>query len=215
MTVQLSRSEIKSEVEKAIRGAGFEWGRAKDGGVMAAWLAAHDQVFLGALLRGLDIVSTQHEDDDNTVSGPQSIFAPTDAMMLAEYVLASNTPWTGAVIGVRFMLAGMGIVTGEQKVSLSLHDDTGLIAYAQDGEIWVSHNWTAQDRVLTLKPVQAISRDDDMLNGLDAVAWSAQTAHEASQSCWQRLGLLAHKVYVKETEEKRRSGAGAGDIDNS
>lgn len=203
MTVFLSRSEIKSEVEKAVRGAGYDWGRAKDSGVMAAWLAAHDQVFLGVLLRGLDVLSTDIKDD--------AVFAPVDAMMAAEYVSASRQDWSGYVIGVRFMLAAMGIVSLEHRASLTLKDEHGIIAYAKHGEVWFSQTSDTGDRFMTLTNAEP----SDIENAFTPYVRSHQTAHEVNESCWQRLGVLAHMVYVKETEEKRRSGAGAGDIDNT
>lgn len=202
MTVMLSRSEIKSEVEKAIRGVGFDWGRAKDAGVMAAWLATHDQVFLGSLLRGLDHV-VNHDDD--------IVFAPVNAMMLTEYVLAADQDWSGHIMGIRFVIAAMGIVSEEQNAVLSLSEEHGLIAYAEHGEVWINPILEASDRDVTL----STSAQDYSKQSLQKLSCSEHTAHEVSLSCWQRLGIHAHQVYVKETEEKRRSGAGAGDIDNT
>ena len=203
MTVSLSRSEIKSEVEKAIRGVGFDWGRAKDGGVMAAWLAAHDLVFLGGLLRGLDTF----DKDANT----DAVFAPVDAMMISELVVASGKDWSGYAVGLRFMVAAMGIVSNEQSVSLTLSNEHSIIAHANQGNVYISKAGDFADCYVTLAQSQSFDRDDDFMQCMP----SLQSAHDASESCWKRLGTLAHKVYVKETEEKRRSGAGAGDIDNT
>ena len=208
MTVKLSRSEIKSGVEKAIRGIGFDWGRAIDGGVMASWLAAHDQVFLGNLLHSLDQMKANQHDE--------IVFAPADAMVLIEYVLATDQDWSGHVTGLRFMIAAMGIVSKEQNALIKLDDEKRMIAYADHGEVWVNAEFEAGDRLVTLSKNHShdYSQHDEG-QPLQKLNWSEQTAHEASLSCWQRLEVYAFKVYVKETEEKRRSGAGAGDIDNS
>ena len=118
--LNLSRSEIKSEIEKAVRGSGFDWGRAKDAGVMAVWLSMHDQPFLGTVLRFLDEFSQQQE------GNPPSKYGPVDGMLLSEYVLATG-PWTGTLTGARYLVAGMGLVTQEQNASLLLENNNGVI----------------------------------------------------------------------------------------
>ena len=204
-SVFLSRSEVKSEVEKAIRGSGFEWGPAKDAGIMAAWLAAHDQFFLGTILRVIDQFD-QAENIDADVS-----LGPTDAMVLSEYVIASGETWSGYMIGLRFLVAGMGIVSQEQNSSLALSIDDKISAYADGGDVYFDREITTADAHVDLaqKKITALPRT------LKPLKWSDQTAHPVSESCWKRLNKLAWRVYVPETEQKRRSGAGAGDIDNS
>ncbi len=204
MSVHLSRAEIKSEVEKAIRGVGVDWGRAKDGGIMAAWLAAHDNIFLGSLLRILDTIDTNPKDASFS-------YGAIDGMVLAEYVLSSQQDWTGHVVAPRYLVAGMGIVTKEQGGTLALFDDSSLCAYAENGEVFMALDADMSDGFFTLS--QNMPMQDH--KACQLLNWSDATTHIASASCWARLNKLAFRVYVPETEEKRRSGAGAGDIDNS
>lgn len=203
MTLLLSRSEIKSETEKALRGAGIDWGRAKDGGIMAAWLAAHDQDFLGTLLHALEYIPAPPTDS--------AICAPTDGMILAESLLATDQDWSGHIIGPRFMIAAMGIVTSEQNGGITLRDKTSIFAYAHQGDIWVAKIFEGHDALLTLSTTPASDSDKNF----QKLGPSKEAAYKAPLADWQRLGVYAHRVYVKETEEKRRAGAGAGDIDNS
>ena len=204
-SVFLSRSEVKSEVEKARRGSGFEWGPAKDAGIMAAWLAAHDQFFLGTILRVID----QFDQAENIHDGVK--LGPTDAMVLAEYVTSSGHAWSGYVIGLRFLVAGMGIVSKEQHSSLVLSIDDKVYAYVDSGNVYMNSEIAIADARVDLiqKKITALPKT------LKLLKWSDQTAHPVSESCWKRLNKLAWRVYVPETEQKRRSGAGAGDIDNS
>ena len=204
-SVFLSRSEVKSEVEKAIRGSGFEWGPSKDAGIMAAWLAAHDQFFLGTILRVIDQFDQAENIDDDVKLGP------TDAMVLAEYVTANGETWSGYVIGLRFLIAGMGIVSKEQHSSLILSIDDKVCAYAEGDDVYIDREITTADAHIDLIQKKFL----DIPKALEPLKWSDQTAHPASESCWRRLNKLAWRVYVPETEQKRRSGAGAGDIDNS
>ena len=71
MTIILSQNEIRAEAEKAFRGVGIDWGMAKDGGVIAAWMAAHNLPFLGALNRCLEGL----DDDDNNPSQKTTLIA--------------------------------------------------------------------------------------------------------------------------------------------
>lgn len=209
MTINLSRSEIKSEVEKAIRGVGVDWGRAKDGGIMAAWLAAHDMVFLGSLLRILDTIDIGSVDIGS--ANDTFKYCALDGIILAEYVLAGQEAWAGDVAAIRFLIAGMGIATKEQGGRLALFDKTGMFAYADCGNVFLALDADTSDQHITLS-CHFSKRANTTYHMLD---WSDATAHEASASCWSRLSKLAFRVYVPETEEKRRSGAGAGDIDNT
>ena len=203
MTVQLSRNEIRAEVEKAIRGAGFDWGRAKDGGMMAAYLAGHGLPFLGSVTRCLDLAG-----DNSAPEG--SLLAPINAMLVAEYVASTGTDWSSHVTALRFLAAGMGIVAAEQDQQLSLRDDDGVLAYADKRELYLrADGFNGGDRAVTLA-AGALPHDQ-----LTLCPWRAQTSVDASQDCWAKLGGYAFRTYVKETEEKRRAGAGAGDIDNS
>jgi hypothetical protein len=205
VTVLLSRSEIKSVVEKAIRGVGLDWGRAKDGGVMAAWLAGHDQVFLGSLLRCLDYL-----DNGNADSGDMK-FGPIDSLLLAEHVIDSDQSWTGVVMAPRYLIAAMGLLAEEQRSALTLFDGDAVVAIADQGQVCLNSGIKHGDAEVTLSSGVAVK----IKPNFTALNWSEQTAHEVSAECWARLGKLAWRVYVEETEEKRRSGAGAGDIDNS
>ena len=205
MKLNLSRSEIKSEIEKAVRGSGFDWGRAKDAGVMAVWLSMHDQPFLGTVLRCLDELSHQQE------GNPPSKYGPVDGMLLSEYVLATQNSWTGHLTGARYLVAGMGVVTQEQNAALVLENSNGdVLAYAESGSISLDTSAQFQDAELCLKPA-APALD---LGHLDRLECSEGMSDSVSKACWARLNTLAFRVYVPETEEKRRSGAGAGDIDN-
>ncbi|MCE2516756.1 MAG: DUF3726 domain-containing protein [Alphaproteobacteria bacterium] len=214
----LSRNEIRAEIEKAIRGAGANWGQAKDGGVMAAYLAGHGLPFLGTVTRCLDGYDSQAETDH--------LIAPLNGIMTAEYVAGTAQPWSGPVMAIRFLVAAMGIVADEQETSLCLYDDAGVLAYAEGAELFIrshslegglahslegglAHSLEGGDRRLRLT-AEACATDQ-----LDQCPWLQDTAVHASSKCWQKLGSYAFKTYVKETEEKRRAGAGAGDIDNS
>ena len=206
MKLNLSRSEIKSEIEKAVRGSGFDWGRAKDAGVMAVWLSMHDQPFLGTVLRCLDELSHQQEGNS------PSKYGPVDGMLLSEYVLATQNSWTGHLMGARYLVAGMGVVTQEQNAALALENSNGdVLAYAESGSVSLDASAQFQDAELCLKPADP-SRDLGHLNRLEC---NEGMSDSVSKACWARLNTLAFRVYVPETEEKRRSGAGAGDIDNS
>lgn len=203
MTVQLSRNEIRAEVEKAIRGAGFDWGRAKDGGIMAAYLAGHGLPFLGTVTRCLDLAADNSAPED-------SLLAPVNAMLIAEYVASIGEAWSSHVTALRFLAAGMGIVAIEQDVQLGLSDDLGLLAYADKRGLYLrADGFSGGDRKVTL------TAGELPCDQLDLCPWRDQTSVEASKDCWAKLGGYAFRTYVKETEEKRRAGAGAGDIDNS
>jgi len=203
MTIALSRNEIRAETEKAIRGIGKTWGQAKDGGAMATWLAAHDLPFLGSLTASLERL-------DNAAASRVDCEAALDGITLAEMVAATGRAWWGKTSKPRFLIAGMAIVASEQGCALTLKVGGQVVAVADHQDVWMSSHEPAKDVVeVTLMP----SGDD--IAGLRACPWSALTAHQAPAKCWAKLSAYAHRTYVPETEEKRRAGAGAGDIDNN
>ena len=212
MTITLSRNEIRAEVEKALRGVGMDWGVAKDGGVMAAWMAAHNLAFLGGLNRCLEALDDT-PDDAPACPGVDCI-APVAAITLAECVAATQTPWTGRVMMPRFLLAGIGIVAGEQGQVFHMMIEGRVLARADHNQLWVHpEGVSSADAVVTVSP----GWGDEAEDGADLVVcpWAEAIAHTASPACWRTLGQYAYRTYVPETEEKRRAGAGAGDIDNS
>lgn len=209
MSITLSRNEIRAEVEKAIRGAGANWGQAKDGGVMAVFLAGHGLPFLGSVTRCLDHYQSADKAD--------VMLAPLDGMMIAEFVAGQSqdqsqeVSWSGEVMAVRFLIAAIGIVSAEQDLSLTLYDEAGVVAVADHGQMYLR----ADDASIKNDRKVTIAKQRGSKDGLVECHWSGETAVTASQNCWVKLGGYAFKTYVEETEEKRRAGAGAGDIDNT
>ena len=207
MTTILSRNEIRAEVEKAIRGVGVSWGMAKDGGVMAAWMAGHDLPFLGALNHCLEVLNETHGlPDHNAID----CVASYQAIALAEYVAAAKTSWSGRVLMPRALVAGMGIVAEEQDICFTLTVSGQVVAAADRHHVWLNKKGIASgvfDVVLSAGEVKH--------EGLARLPWAEQIAHEAKTGCWQKVGKFASRTYVPETEEKRQAGAGAGDIDNT
>jgi len=211
MTIILSRNEIRAETEKAIRGVGKTWGQAKDGGAMATWLAAHDVPFLGALTACLD----RMDDGDDGGASSADCEAVIDGITLAEMVAGTGRAWSGTASKPRFLMAGMAIVASEQGCALTLKKGDQILAVANNGDVWMAgHDLTKDEADVTLSP----GHDDAetlMPSALMPCRWSARTAHEVPAGCWAKLSAYAYRTYVPETEEKRRAGAGAGDIDNN
>jgi hypothetical protein len=204
--ITLSCNEIRAEVEKAIRGGGGYWGQAKDGGVMAAYLAAHDLPFLDAALRGLDAFGAARKKNGGVM------LAMLDGMMVAEYTAATSRTWSGEAVALPFLLAAMGIVACESHIALCLRNNQyEILAYADSDSLYLGEDTDDQFVTLQAETVPACGLSSD----LRPCHWSVHTVINVSGEGWQHLGQYAAKIYVKETEEKRRGGAGAGDIDNS
>ena len=207
MTITLSQNEIRAEAEKAFRGVSIDWGMAKDGGVIAAWMAAHNLPFLGALnrcLEGLDAA------DDTLAEDRPLCVAPFEAITRAEFIAAVKTPWSGHVMMPRFLLAGLGIVAQEQHQGFTLMVDEKILAVADHDQVWITPDGIDGG----IAGVEILPHAEDK-TALILCSWADQIAHQASASCWQKLGQYASRTYVPETEEKRAAGAGAGDIDNN
>ena len=83
--------------------------------------------------------------------------------------------------------------------------------YADKGIVCLDTSAQFQHIELCLKPADPACN----LGHLKSLERNEGMSDLVSKSCWSRLNTLAFRVYVPETEQKRRSGAGAGDIDNS
>ena len=216
MAITLSQNEIRAESEKAFRGVGIDWGMAKDGGVIAAWMAAHNLPFLGMLNRclegldGDDTLAKKRADCPAPDCPELECTAPFEAIARAEYIAAVKTPWSGQVLMPRFLLAGLGIVAQEQHQGFTLMVDGKISAVINHDQVWVTPDGIAGG----VAWVEILPHAADP-TGLILCPWSDQIAHQASASCWKKLGQYASRTYVPETEEKRAAGAGAGDIDNN
>ncbi len=181
MMISLSQNEISGTVEKALRGAGIDHGRAKDGGAIAAKMASFGRSFIEDLKGALAAIDKGQDNDKNALS------ALSDGLILAEY--AAIKGWQGQVLFPQFMLAAAAILAEEQGIGLNIE---GL------------ENLSGDKMLITLTPDEA------------AQSKLAQNQNiEIPAKCWQEIETYAARVYVKETEEKKNSGAGAGDIDNS
>ncbi len=203
MTITLSQNEIRAEAEKAFRGVGIDWGMAKDGGVIAAWMAAHNLPFLGTLTHCLEKIDGPDEDRSDCM-------APFEAITRAEFIAALQTPWSGQVLMPRFLLAGLGIVAQEQHQAFTLMVDGKTSAVIDHDQVWITPDGIGGG----IARVEILPHAADQ-TGLILCPWADQIAHQASASCWKKLGQYASRTYVPETDEKREAGAGAGDIDNN
>ncbi len=179
--MSLSQNEVSSTVEKALRGVGIDHGRAKDGGAIAAKMAAFDRPFIDGLKRAIEAIDQGQDNDKNALS------ALSDGLILAEYAAARG--WQGQLLFPQFMLAAAAILAEEQGIGLNVG---GLDILTRD------------EMQITLTPDEA-----------EKPKLAQNKNIEVPVKCWQEIEAYAARVYVKETEEKKNSGAGAGDIDNS
>ncbi len=200
MTIKLSRNEIRAEVEKAIRGVGVDWGRAKDGGVMAAYLAGYGLPFIGAITQQLDELNS-------TVDGTRS--ALIDGMIITELAASSNAPWSGSVKAIGFLMAAMGIVAAEQNRGLLLSGEGGVLSFADAGGLYVRQGGFDGDAASDI----TLSAETIAPKTLIKCHWLASSAASISLDYWVKLGGYASRTYVEETPEKRRRGAGGGGDD--
>ena len=110
----------------------------------------------------------------------------------------------------RFLVAGLGIVAQEQHQAFTVMVDGKPAAVIDHDQVWITPDGVGGG----IARVEISPHSADQ-TGLILCPWSDQIAHQASASCWQKLGQYASRTYVPETEEKRAAGAGAGDIDNN
>ena len=204
MQLELSYNETKAEIEKAIRGTGIDWGRAKDGAILAIWLAGHGLPFLDDILDSLTSL------DDN----PEFETAVINGLLWAEHGAALQDDWELRCHHPLFLLAGMGIVAREQGVTLSLWSATSrddLLAVADNDDVWVNqqHLIEGDELILSTRYPSHIPQSCVKLSPRH------EMAPQVSCDSWRKIGTYAQRCYVEETEEKRLAGAGAGDIDNS
>lgn len=197
MTITLSQNEIRAEAEKAFRGVGIEWGMAKDGGVIASWMAAHKLPFLGALNHCLEIL------DENLTEGQSdgaarmvSCIAPFEAIARAEYIAAMNTAWAGEVLMPRFLLAGLGIVAQEQGQAFTLKINGKIAMVAEQNQLWVTADGIASGVVMVEIYPHAEGIEEAGKRGLIPCQWAEQITYKASASCWKKLGQYASRTYV-------------------
>lgn len=216
MTITLSQNEIRAEAEKAFRGVGIEWGMAKDGGVIASWMAAHKLPFLGALNHCLEILDKNlTEGQSDGAARMVSCIAPFEAIARAEYIAAMNTAWAGEVLMPQFLLAGLGIVAQEQGQAFTLKINGKIAMVAEQNQLWVTADGIASGVVVVEIYPHAEGIEEAGKRGFIPCQWAEQITYKASASCWKKLGQYASRTYVPETEEKRAAGAGAGNIDNN
>ena len=204
MQLELSYNETKSEIEKALRGTGIDWGRAKDGAILATWLAGHGLPFLDDILNSLAIL------DDN----PEYKTAVINGLLWAEHGATLKDDWQLRCHYPMYLLAGMGIVASEQGVTLSLWSAMRrdvLLAVADNDDVWVNqqHLNEGSELILSTRYPSHIPKDCVKLSPRQ------EKAPQVSYDLWRKIGIYAQRCYVEETEEKRLAGAGAGDIDNS
>lgn len=214
--ISLSKNEIRSECEKALRGAGLPWGIARDGGTMASWLGGMGLPFLGGINRAVEKLAQHQEDGSKSFLDPLSpLVAPAFGLVLAEQVAAKGDRWTGQVIAPRYLLAGAAILAGEQGIRLAILSRGRLLAIANADQLHAADDiW--QDGEFTLMHFHR-EKDLPQEERQKLALFPAYPDMPASvpETCWHRLGAYAKETYVPETEEKRARGAGAGNIDNT
>ena len=219
--MHVSVNELDAQIRRAARGAGMSWGGAEEAGRAARRLASHgfdiadrlaellERRFIDALGDpGGEIVLRR-----NALSGSSGISDPLQLgpvlcdhaflieeqgsvrvamvahpILLLPFIL--NAPvLRGASLEISW--PGAGMVIDRARFDPGTCRELDALAQAD----WVDFAWTGE----TMQPRQ------------HRLAWLGV---EIDPLTWKRLDRLSGRTYVPASEQSRKRGAGAGNIDN-
>ncbi len=193
-TIELSLNEIESLAQKAARGAGLSWGLAEDAGRSAAWLAAHLGAWAGTLLDLLD-------------TPPEAAHSP---LLLGPYLadMAPEPAELARVMAPIWLLPPLLIGPGRRRpVQLRLGAEAiGGGPGATAGATLPFEAWA----LLPPRNAALVFAPASWPHALPARFGRGTLA----LPLFHRLEALAARTYVPASEASRRTGAGAGLLDD-
>ena len=191
-TLDLSLNEVENLAQKAARGAGLPWGVAEDTGRAAAWIARRIGVWAGPLLALLE-VPPPREQSPLLLAG---LLADSDKNMAFE-----------AIVAPLWALPGL-LSSARRPVSIHLDD---IEIRAMPGEAATA---SVPPGALGTHPAASISVRLGVEIPLQHVMSPRFSRAETALAEYRRFEILASRTYVSPTDRSRRSGAGAGLLDD-
>ncbi len=187
-----SLNEIETQVRKAVRGAGYEWGLAEEAAKAARWLALHGHpaiaLFLGLCERfdRCPYAERAPAATDGVWCAPGGVLCPLVA---------------GAALGD---FAPPAVETGPMAFPLIYAAFAAGAGYALEGG--VDPGLSTVERTVC-RHVPAGGRAGDSVPLPDGI--------EVDAALWARLDCFARRTYVPASAVSRLTGAGAGTmVDN-
>ena len=196
-TLDLSINEVEMLAQKAARGAGLPWGVAEDTGRAAAWLARRVGIWAGPLLALLELPPPRQE-------SPLYL-----AGLLADSAAGGQGRVIARVASPIWALPGV-LATTLRPVVIQLDD--ARIGCGPGGE----PSATLPAEALAALPAAALTltfpqAPPPLPPCLLPVRFRRSGVPLAE---WRRLEALAYLTYVPASEHSRRTGAGAGLLDD-
>lgn len=187
-----SLNEIETQVRKAVRGAGYEWGLAEEAAKAARWLALHGHHAI-ALFVGLCERFDRCRYAERAPAATEGVWRARGGVLCP--LIA------GAALGD---FAPPAVETGPMAFPLIYAALAGAAGYALEGSIdpkrpMVEHTFCRR--------VGARGRATDAVPLPDGI--------EVDDALWARLDRFAIRTYVPASALSRLTGAGAGTmVDN-
>jgi hypothetical protein len=196
-SLDLSLNEVETLAQKAARGAGLPWGVAEDTGRAAAWIASRVGDWASGLLALLE-------------RPPPYDQSP---LLLGGFLADSGTPQRLARVVAPLWALPALLGAPARPIAIRL-DDTGADIRCNPGEV---PGATLSAEALASLPASALTLDFPAapLPPLPCALGPIFGRSRVPLPEWRRLEALAHRTYVPATDRSRRTGAGAGLLDDA
>jgi len=184
--LDLSLNEVEVVAQKAARGAGLSWGVAEDAGRAAAWIAARIGPWAAELL---------------------ALLHGQESTLLLAGLLADDFSdrHVARVVGPLWALPGL-LTTTTRPVAIRLDD---VEIRCNPGEAPTATTWD-----MPTASALTIAFAAEPLADLPHRLVPRFRRSLVADGDWQALQALAYRTYVPATDHSRRSGAGAGLLDD-
>jgi len=194
--LDLSLNEVETLAQKAARGAGLPWGVAEDTGRAAAWVARRVGPWAGQLLALLEAPPPQDE-------SPLLLAGALADQSVSRHLARVALPlWA---------LPGL-LTTLSRPLALRL-DGTAAEIHCNPGEA-ASASVPAEALAALTAASLALVFSDVALPALPYRLEARCRRSLVPGAAWRRLEALALRTYVPASDHSRRTGAGAGLLDD-
>jgi hypothetical protein len=197
--MKVSLNEIEQTVLKAARGAGVSWGEAEDVASAARWLASNRISWLQSLVNALD-------------ARGQKLGTPRSGVFMAGVLSDETALQSGVTLTVErdglWVLAHAAGQAIACRRCITIRTSKGNVSIAPSGSI------AAADSEWQNGVSGTMTLAFDEAPAPTPAAEIAVSGHDVDIGWWRRLEDFAVATYVPASEYSRRTGAGAGTIDN-
>ncbi len=216
MTVSVTLAEVDSQLRKAARAVGLDWGLAEEAGRSARWLAALGLPGPDLMITYLDSLRDQEYGGFRPICEGFDWHATGNSLcpLYAGTALSDRSLLLLEGQQIRLSRTSMPLLLAATLSQAAYHHQTAFTCHWDDVSLTVfGEAYAVEGNTVALNIQQTDALTCFHTPDTPPVHCASSRAYNIEQAVWQIIDESAQAIYAPATEESR-AGAGAGLTDN-